>query len=111
MAKNQKENKSNETKLRKTVHEDFKLRKEKYNEMKELRNMLKKRREEKLKLIQRQRIQIAENRKRKEENELKAGNIEIIKNPEKMKKWKVKARRLIRKVPKDIFYGKYFNEK
>lgn len=42
MAKNQKENKSNETKLRKTVHEDFKLRKEKYNEMKELRNMLKK---------------------------------------------------------------------
>jgi len=111
MAKNQKENKSNEAKLRKTVHEDFKLRKEKYNEMKELRNMLKKRREEKLKLIHRQRIQIAENRKRKEENELKAGNIEIIKNPEKMKKWKVKARRLIRKVPKDIFYGKYFNEK
>lgn len=110
MAKNQKASKTNETKLRKTVQEDFKVRKEKYNEMKELRNILKKRREEKLKLLQRQRIQMEENRKRKEENELRAGNIEIIKNPEKMKKWKVKARRLIRKIPKDIFYGKYFKE-
>ena len=27
-----------------------------------------------------------------------------------MKKWKVKARRLIRKIPKDIFYNKYFNK-
>jgi len=45
-----------------------------------------------------------------EENEIKSGNYEVIKNPEKMKKWKVKARRMIRKIPKDIFYGKYFEK-
>lgn len=92
------------------VSEGYVERKQKYAEMKELRQMLKSRKEELVKKEKQKRQQKFENDKRKEENEIKAGKFEIIKNPEKMRKWKVKARRLIRKVPKDIFYNKYFNK-
>ena len=78
--------------------------------MKELRQMLKERKQAVVVEQKRKRKQQIENKKRKEENDIKSGNYEVIKNPEKMKKWKIKARRLIRKVPKDIFYSKYFNK-
>ena len=101
---------ANKTKRCKDISLDYSDRKKQYNEMKELRQMLKVRKEKYNEDSRRQRKQIEENRLRKEANELKNGQYEIIKNVEKMKKWKVKARRLIRKVPKDIFYSKYFNK-
>ena len=89
---------------------DYKERKKQYNEMKELRQMLKIRKEKYNEESKNKRRQIEENRLRKEANELKNGNYEIIKNDQKIKKWKAKARNLIRKVPKDIFYSKYFDK-
>lgn len=94
----------------KTESMDFNVRKKQYNEMKELRQMLKARKEKFIKEENDKRKKIEENKRRKEENQLKNGTYEIIKNPEKIKKWKVKARKQIRRVPKDIFYNKYFNK-
>lgn len=98
------------TKHIKAVSEDFNVRKKKYEELKELRKMVKERKivysQEQRKIRER----TAQNKARKAENELKHGGYEIIKNPEKIKKWKVKARKMIRNVPKEIFYSKYFNK-
>lgn len=98
------------TKNCKGVSLDYKERKKQYNEMKELRQMLKERKAKHVEECRNKRRQIEENKLRKQANELKNGKFEVIKNEEKIKKWKVKARRLIRKVPKDIFYSKYFNK-
>ena len=108
-----KKDKSKDVQKSKRIHvvsEGYADRKKKYSEMKELRQMLKTRKEELVRKEKQRRSQKIENDKRKEENELKAGKFEIIKNPEKMKKWKLKARRMIRKIPKDIFYNKYFDK-
>lgn len=108
-----KKDKSKPQIIKKRIHsvsEEFNQRKQKYQEMKELRGLLKKRKQEVLQKQSQRKKQILENQKRREENELRSGSYDIIKNPEKMKKWKVKARRLIRKVPKDLFYNKFFNK-
>ncbi len=98
------------TKHIKAVSEDFSERKKKYEELKELRKMVKDRKKVYNDEQRKKRERIAVNKARKQENELKHGGYEIIKNPEKIKKWKVKARKMIRNVPKEIFYSKYFNK-
>lgn len=108
-----KKDKTKEAQKSKRIHdvsEGYADRKKKYGELKELRQMLRTRKAELVRKEKQKRHQKFENDKRKEENELKAGKFEIIKNPEKMRKWKLKARRLIRKIPKDIFYNKYFDK-
>ena len=47
---------------------------------------------------------LEEKRKRKEINILKSGKYDVIKNPTKIKKWKRKARKLLQKLPPEIFY-------
>lgn len=98
------------TKHTKTVSEDFNVRKKKYEEMKELRSILKEKKTKFSEEQKRRRNQIEENRERKAQNELNHGSFQVIKNPEKIKKWKTKARGLIRNVPKDIFYKKFYNK-
>lgn len=100
----------NLVKRTRNINDNFNERKQKYQELKELRSMLKVRKAEVIKKQVQVRKQQEVNKQRKEENEMKSGNYQIIKNPEKIKKWKVKARNLIRKIPKDIFYGKYFKK-
>ena len=94
----------------KGISEEYSTRREREKEMRELRSMLKTRKNEILQRQRRQRIERIENEKRKEENRLKSETYDVIKNPEKIKKWKHKARKLIRKMPQDIFYNKYFNK-
>lgn len=101
---------STEKKHIKSVPTDFEERKRAYNEMKELRSMLKERKEAHVADVRKKRKQIQENHKRKEENQLKSGTYQVIKNPEKIRKWKVKARKQLRQIPKDIFYSKYYNK-
>jgi len=98
------------TKHIKGVSEDFIERKKKYEELKELRKMVKERKKIYKEEQRNKRERTALNKARREENELKHGGYEVIKNPEKIKKWKVKARKMIRNVPKEIFYSKYFNK-
>lgn len=94
----------------KSVPEPFEDRKKAYDELKELRQSLKKRKQEFVDEAKKKRLVVTLNKKRKEENQLKSGTYDIIKNPEKIKKWKTKARQMIRNVPKEIFYSKYFNK-
>ena len=94
---------------KKQAPEEFLWRRKQDQEKKELRDLLKIRKDAYAKQQARVRQQQADNKERKAENEVRSGTYETIKNPEKIKKWKVKARRLVRNIPKDIFYKKYFN--
>lgn len=94
--------------IKKAISEDFHERKAKYEELKDLRQILKSKKEEQTTQLIRERKRIEKKRSKKQENQLKSENYQVIKNPEKIKKWKTKARKLIRNVPKEIFYDKYF---
>ncbi len=105
----------------KGVPSDYETRRKQYLELKELRQSLKERKAKKteaviyifIRQIKSERKRINEARKRKELNDLKSGSYQIvkikfiynqIKNPEKIKKWKQKARKLLQRVPPEIFY-------
>ena len=53
-----------------------------------------------------ERERIAEKKRRKEINMLKSGGYEIIQNTQKIKKWKRKARKMLQKLPPELFYEK-----
>ena len=89
-----------------TISSDFNERKKKYEELKALRQELKKRKEEVIEKIKAERKRIERKKKQKEINMIKSGKYEIIKNPIKIKKWKRKARQLLQKLPPELFYEK-----
>lgn len=112
--------KEKSVKRNKTVKSNFEKRKEDYNKLKNLRQVLKAKKEEKIEELRRDRKRIEANRKRKEENNFKSGKFDIvsylilfktnnfqIKNPTKIKKWSKKARQTLQKMPADLFYEKY----
>ena len=90
------------------IKSDFESRKKDYEELKNLRQILKEKKEIAIKKAKHAREQKEENKKRKELNMLKSGKYEIIKNPEKIKKWKKKARKLLQKLPLELFYEKNY---
>lgn len=92
------------TKRTKSVSEDYLTRKKKYEELKELRQMIKKKKEKTAAQLRSERQRLEDKKKRKEINMLKSGKYDIIKNPTKIKKWKRKARKLLQKLPPEIFY-------
>ena len=53
-----------------------------------------------------ERERLAEKKRRKEINTLKSGGYEIIQNTQKIKKWKRKARKMLQKLPPELFYEK-----
>ena len=92
------------TKRTKSVPEDYLTRKKKYEELKELRQMIKKKKEKTAAQLKAEQQRLEEKRKRKEINIIKSGKYDVIKNPTKIKKWKRKARKLLQKLPPEIFY-------
>ena len=59
---------------------------------------------EKLRLI---RIKKQNKEKRKKYNEMKGGSYQIIRNTSKLKKWNKKAKRLLTKLPAELYYEKF----
>ena len=46
---------------------------------------------------------------RKKYNEMKSGSYQIIRNTEKLKKWNKKAKKMLTKLPPELFYEKFGN--
>ena len=46
---------------------------------------------------------------RRKYNEMKSGTYQIIRNTEKLKKWNKKAKKLLTKLPAELFYEKFGN--
>lgn len=86
------------------VSESYAQRREKYEELKKLRQMMKEKKNKAVVNFINQRKQIEERKRRKEINTIKSGGYEIIKNTTKIKKWKKKARAQLQKLPPEIFY-------
>ena len=59
---------------------------------------------EKLRTIREKKIAKDE---RKKYNEMKSGSFQIIRNTTKLKKWNKKAKRLLTKLPPELFYEKF----
>ena len=87
-------------------YKDFNERKKKYEELKKLRQELKEKKEAFIEKAKAERERLAEKKRRKEINMLKSGGYEIIQNTQKIKKWKRKARKMLQKLPPELFYEK-----
>ena len=87
-------------------YQDFNARKKKYEELKKLRQQLKEKKEVFVEKTKAERERLAEKKRRKEINTLKSGGYEIIQNVQKIKKWKRKARKMLQKLPPELFYEK-----
>ena len=87
-------------------YQDFNARKKKYEELKQLRQQLKEKKEVFVEKTKAERERLAEKKRRKEINTLKSGGYEIIQNVQKIKKWKRKARKMLQKLPPELFYEK-----
>ena len=87
-------------------YKDFNTRKKDYEQLKKLRQELKEKKEAFIEKAKAERERIAEKKRRKEINMLKSGGYEVIKNPQKIKKWKKKALRNLQKLPPELFYEK-----
>ena len=87
-------------------YQDFNARKKKYEELKKLRQQLKEKKEVFVEKTKAERERLAEKKRRKEINTLKSGGYEIIQNVQKIKKWKRKARKMLHKLPPELFYEK-----
>ena len=85
---------------------DFETRKKKYEELKKLRQDLKERKELFVENAKKERVRLEEKKRRKEINILKSGGYEVIQNTQKIKKWKKKARKMLQKLPPELFYEK-----
>ena len=85
---------------------DFESRRKKYEELKQFRQELKQRKEDYAEKERAKRERIAEKKRRKEINILKSGGYEVIQNTQKIKKWKKKARKMLQKLPPELFYEK-----
>jgi hypothetical protein len=72
--------KDKHTKRTKGINSDFAKRKQDYKELKVLRSMVKKRKEENVKKVRDERKRVEEAKKRKEENVLKSGEYQIVKH-------------------------------
>jgi rRNA-processing protein CGR1 len=59
---------------------------------------------EKLRTIREKKIAKDE---RKKYNEMKSGSFQVIRNTTKLKKWNKKAKRLLTKLPPELFYEKF----
>ena len=46
---------------------------------------------------------------RKKYNEMKSGSFQIIRNTAKLKKWNKKNKKMLKKLPADLFYEKFGN--
>ncbi len=87
-------------------YKDFNERKKKYEELKKFRQELKEKKEAFIEKAKAERERIAEKKRRKEINMLKSGGYEVIQNTQKIKKWKKKARKMLQKLPPELFYEK-----
>ena len=87
-------------------YRDFNTRKKEYEELKKLRQELKIKKEKFVEKAKAERERLADIKRRREINMLKSGGYEVIKNPQKIKKWKKNARKLLQKLPPEIFYEK-----
>ena len=85
---------------------DFESRRKKYEELKQFRQELKQRKEDYAEKERAKRERIAEKKRRKEINMLRSGGYEVIQNTQKIKKWKKKARKMLQKLPPELFYEK-----
>ncbi len=88
------------------ISSNFEERKKQYEEIKALRQELKERKKEIVQKFKDERKRIERKKKQKEINMIKSGKYEIIENPTKIKKWKRKARKLLQKLPPELFYEK-----
>ena len=87
-------------------YKDFNTRRKAYEELKKMRQELKQKKEKFVEKAKAERERLAEKKRRKEINMLKSGGYEVIKNPQKIKKWKKKALRNLQKLPPELFYEK-----
>ena len=87
-------------------YKDFNERKKQYEELKKLRQELKEKKDAFVEKTKAERERIAEKKRRKEINMLKSGGYEVIQNTQKIKKWKKKARKMLQKLPPELFYEK-----
>ena len=87
-------------------YKDFNTRRKHYEELKKLRQDLKEKKEAFIEKERAERERLAEKKRRKEINMLKSGGYEIIQNTQKIKKWKRKARKMLQKLPPELFYEK-----
>ena len=87
-------------------YKDFSARRKEYEELKKLRQELKEKKEAFAEKAKAERERLAEKKRRKEINMLKSGGYEIIQNTQKIKKWKKKARKMLQKLPPELFYEK-----
>ena len=85
---------------------DFNERKKRYEELKQFRQELKDKKEAFVEKVKAERERISEKKRKKEINILKSGGYEIIQNTQKLKKWKKKARKMLQKLPPELFYEK-----
>ena len=95
---------------KKRLHDDgsdFSKRKQQYEKLKELRQELKERKAKIGEKLRKERERLEEKKRRKEINTMKSGGYEIIQNPQKIKKWKKKARNMIQRLPPELFYEKF----
>ena len=74
--------------------------------MKQFRQELKEKKEAFVKKVKAERERVVEKKRKKEINMLKSGGYEIIQNTQKLKKWKKKARKMLQKLPSELFYEK-----
>lgn len=88
----------------KSIPEDYAERRKKYEELKQLRQIMKEKKKKTVQNLINQRKSIEEKKRRKEINMIKSGGYDIIKNTMKIKKWKKKARAMLQKLPPEIFY-------
>ena len=87
-------------------YKDYNSRRKAYEELKKMRQELKEKKEKFVEKAKAERERIAEKKRRKEINMLKSGGYEIIKNTQKLKKWKKNALKTLQKLPPELFYEK-----
>ena len=85
---------------------DFNERKKHYDKLKELRQVLKDKKQKADEKAKAERERLEEKKRRKQINTLKSGGYEIIQNTQKIRKWKKKARHMLQKLPPELFYEK-----
>ena len=87
-------------------YKDYNTRRKAYEELKKMRQVLKQKKEKFVEKAKAERERLAEKKRRKEINMIKSGGYEIIKNTQKLKKWKKNALKTLQKLPPELFYEK-----
>uniref|UniRef100_A0A7S3J732 Coiled-coil domain-containing protein 86 n=1 Tax=Euplotes harpa TaxID=151035 RepID=A0A7S3J732_9SPIT len=89
------------------ISKTWKRKQEERKERQALREKVKQMRSEIGEKLKRAREQKEKKEERRKYNEMKSGTYQIIRNTDKLKKWGKKAKKLLTKLPPDLFYEKF----